>query len=69
MMKNEDDDILEKWFLIRNISPGTQETYMLPVNAYKALMGKTLNELLLEAKKENLSNIEFMDRKVTINLL
>lgn len=69
MMKNEDDELLEKWFLIRNISSGTQITYLNAVKLYKKLLGKSLTELLQEAKEENLSQIELMDRKVTLNLL
>lgn len=69
MVCNIDEEILEKWFLIRNISSETQETYMMAVNEYTSLMKKSLNDLLFEAKKENLSDIEIMERKVTINLL
>ena len=69
MMKGEDNEILEKWFLIRNISSGTQITYLNAVKLYKKLLGKSLTELLQEAKDENLSQVELMDRKVTLNLL
>lgn len=64
-----DKDLLEKWFLIRNISSGTQETYKIAIRDYIQLTGKPLTELLLEAKEENLSNIELMDRKITLYLL
>ncbi len=69
MMQSKDKDIIEKWFLIRNISKGTQKIYLNSVRLYTDLTGKNLTELLHEAKKENLSNIELMDRKVTLNLL
>lgn len=69
MVSEEDELLLEKWFLIRNISSGTQKTYMQAVNDYTSLLGKNLSELLEEAKEENLSTIEIMDRKVTLNLL
>jgi len=68
-MVEEEKLLLEKWFLIRNISSSTQETYMHSVNDYMDLLGKNLSELLKEAKEENLSTIEIMDRKVTYNLL
>lgn len=68
-MLTDDKDLLEKWFLIRNISSGTQEIYEIAIKDYMKLTGKTLTELLLEAKKENLSNIELMDRKITLYLL
>ena len=68
-MVDEEKLLLEKWFLIRNISSSTQETYMQAVNDYISLLGKNLSELLKEAKEENLSTIEIMDRKVTLNLL
>jgi len=69
MVNEEEELLLEKWFLIRNISSGTQKTYMLAVNDYTSLLGKNLSELLEEAKEENLSNIEIMDRMVTLNML
>jgi len=69
MVSEEDKLLLEKWFLIRNISSGTQKTYMQAVNDYMSLLGKNLSELLEEAKEENLSTIEIMDRMVTLNLL
>jgi integrase len=69
MVNEEDKLLLEKWFLIRNIESSTQKTYMLPVKEYTSLLGKTLIELLKEAKDENLSTIEITDRMVTLNLL
>lgn len=69
VMINEDEDILEKWFLIRNISPGTQESYLIALNEYLEVTKRTPAELITEAKKENLSTVELMDRKVTLNLL
>ena len=69
MVNESEEELLEKWFLIRNISSGTQKTYMLAVNDFKNLLGKDLDVLIKEAKVENLSQIEIMDRKVTLNLL
>lgn len=73
MNSNTADDqeklLLEKWFLIRNISSGTQDSYIRAIKAYTTLLGKNLSELLQEAKNENHSPIEIMDRSVTLNLL
>jgi len=69
MLTSEDEEIIEKWFLLRNISPTTQKQYLRSVNLYVNLLGKNLSELLKEAKEENLSKIELIDRKVTFNLL
>lgn len=69
MVEEGNELLLEKWFLIRNISSGTQETYMHAVYEYTNLLGKSLVELHQEAKEENLSQIEIMERRVTLNLL
>lgn len=68
-MSNEDDELIENWFLIRNISSDTQEIYLMALKEYLQLTKKTPTVLLKEAKEENLSNIPLMERKVTINLL
>ena len=68
-MDQKDEELVEKWFLTRNIGSGTQISYLLAVNAYTKLTGKSIYELLQEAKEENLSSVELMDRKITINLL
>lgn len=66
---DEEKLLLEKWFLIQNISSGTQDSYIRAIKAYTNLLGKNLSELLPEAKDENQSQIEMMDRSVTLNLL
>lgn len=69
MVNETEEELLDRWFLIRNISSSTQKTYMLAINEFKNLLGKDLDVLIKEAKEENLSNVEIMERKVTLNLL
>lgn len=69
MLSKEDKLLLEKWFLFRNISSGTQESYLRAMKIFTRLVGKSISELYQEAKEENLSQIEVMERGVTLNLL
>lgn len=64
-----DEEVLEKWFLMRNIRTTTQRPYMVAMNEYVELTGKTPSELIEDAKKENLSDTELTDRRVTLYLL
>jgi hypothetical protein len=56
-MINEDEELLEKWFLIRNISSGTQKSYLIPLNEFLNVTKKTSAELITESKKESLSTL------------
>lgn len=69
MVNANDEMLLEKWFLVRNIREGTQITYLQAVNEYKKLLKKSLTDLLDDARSQNLSQIEILDRNVTLNLL
>lgn len=68
-MTGTDEEVLEKWFLIRNIRTTTQRPYMVAITEYVELTGKTPSELIEDAKKENLSDTELIDRRVTLYLL
>lgn len=68
-MTGTDEEVLEKWFLIRNIRTTTQRPYMVAMNEYVELIGKTPSEIIEDAKKENLSDTELIDRRVTLYLL
>jgi len=46
IMINEDKEILEKWFLIRNISSGTQKSYLIALNEFLEVTNRTPAELI-----------------------
>ncbi len=68
-MRQNDEELLEKWFLIRNISSGTEKSYRIAIRDYSQFIGKTPTELKQEAEEEEISGVRLMDRKVTSNLL
>lgn len=68
-MNKDDEELIENWFLFRNLSSGTEKTYMVAMQDYSEFIGKTPTELKEEAEEEELSTIRIMDRKVTLNLL
>ncbi|WJI08814.1 site-specific integrase [Methanobacterium sp. CWC-01] len=68
-MQEEDEELLEKWFLIRNLSSGTEKTYRIAIKDFSKFIGKTPTELKAEADEEEASPIRLMDRKVSLNLL
>ncbi|WJI10455.1 site-specific integrase [Methanobacterium sp. CWC-01] len=51
-MDREDEKIIENWFLRRNISSGTQATYLISLKEYSTIIGKTPYELYQEADEE-----------------
>jgi len=68
-MKGEDEDIIEKWFLRRNISKGTQKAYLIAFKEYCALIGKTPNKLYQEADLEEENGVRPIKSKVYDYLL
>lgn len=51
-METEDEKLVEKWFKIRNISSGTQKSYVIALKYYVEVTNKTPKELIEEAKEE-----------------
>lgn len=68
-MNTEDEDLIEEWFLIRNIKEGTQKTYTKSMKDYCNLLKKSPIELMEEAEKEEVSLIRIRNRKVSKHLL
>ncbi|HOI71409.1 MAG TPA: tyrosine-type recombinase/integrase [Methanobacterium sp.] len=68
-MKTEDENLLEDWFLKRNLSSGTRESYQIVIREYSELIGKTPTELLDEAETEEDAGIRPRKRQVTHYLL
>ena len=68
-MKVEDERLIKKWFLLRNIDDGTQESYKTSLDQYCALIGKTPTEFYKEADKEEEAGIRPIKAKVTEYLL
>lgn len=63
-MDREDEDIIERWFLRRNIGYGTQTSYLLSLNEYSKLIGKKPYELYLEADEEAEAGLRPIKTKV-----
>lgn len=68
-MSAEDDEIIESWFLRRNIGEGTQKPYMIAFNEYCSLIGKTPKELYEEADLEEENGVRPIKSKVYHYLL
>lgn len=68
-MRKEDEELIEKWILIRNLSSGTEKTYRVAIQDFSQFTGKTPTELKEEAEQEELSSIKLLDRKVSLHLL
>ncbi|MBI5458944.1 tyrosine-type recombinase/integrase [Methanobacterium sp.] len=68
-MKGEDDEIIENWFLRRNIAKGTQKSYSIAFKDYCDLIGKTPSELFEEADLEEERGVRPIKSKVYHYLL
>lgn len=68
-MKENDENLIEKWFLIRNLSSGTHESYRIALREFTTLIGKSPSELIDEAEKEEDAGIRPRKRQVTHYLL
>jgi len=51
-MKPEDEALINRWFDLKNLSPGTQVNYRLGIRYYTEITNKTPSELLQEAEEE-----------------
>jgi hypothetical protein len=51
-MNSEDEDLMEKWFEIKNISSGTQKSYKIALKYFVELTNKKPSELIDKAKEE-----------------
>jgi site-specific recombinase XerD len=68
-MNGEDEELIETWFLKRNISTGTQRSYQIAIRYFSELIGKTPSELINEAETEEDAGIRPRKRRVSIYLL
>lgn len=68
-MNNKDEELIETWFLRRNISTGTQRSYQIAIRDFSELISKTPSELINEAETEEDLGIRPRKRKVSIYLL
>jgi integrase len=66
---NRDENLIQQWFIRRNITSGTQKAYRISLNRYLNLIGKSLFELIEEAEKEEDLVIRPRKRKVNNYLL
>lgn len=64
-MNDEDEELIERWFDIKNVSSGTQKNYRIGLRYYVELTGKTPTELIEEAETQEANNI--IPRKRNIN--
>lgn len=64
-MDSENEDLLEEWFNIKNISPGTQRNYRISLRYFIKLINKQPLELIEEAEKQEAENI--IPRKRNVN--
>lgn len=51
-MESLDEDLLEHWFLVRDISSGTQIVYKRAMQLYMNLNNRNMDELIREAEKD-----------------
>lgn len=68
-MDIKDENLIEQWFLRRNISSGTQRSYTIAIKDFSELIGKTPSELIDEADKEEDEGLRPLKRNVYIYLL
>lgn len=68
-MVNEDQKIIEQWYLCRNVSDGTKRSYNIAIRNYTHLIKKRPTELVDEAEKEEDEGIRPRKRKVYSYLL
>ncbi|MBP2045142.1 tyrosine-type recombinase/integrase [Methanobacterium aggregans] len=68
-MNPEDEELIEQWFLRRNISSGTQKSYLIAIKSFSELMDKTPSELIDEAETEEDAGIRPRKRKLYSHLL
>lgn len=68
-MNAEDDELIEQWFLRRNISTGTQESYLIAIRDFSKLIGQSPSALIDEAELEEDAGLRPRKRKVYSYLL
>jgi integrase/uncharacterized membrane-anchored protein YhcB (DUF1043 family) len=68
-MNVEDAELVEQWFSSRNISSGTQESYLIAIKDFSKLIGLTPSELINEAEVEEDAGLRPRKRKVYSYLL
>lgn len=68
-MDSLEENLLEQWFLVRNISSGTQVIYKHAMKLYTDLNNRNIDELIQEAEEDQESGIQPRLRRVTQCLL
>lgn len=68
-MEPEDEELIEQWFLRRNISTGTQKSYKIAIKDFSKLIGKPASQLINEAEEEEDIGLRSRKRKVYSYLL
>ncbi|MBZ2164494.1 tyrosine-type recombinase/integrase [Methanobacterium spitsbergense] len=68
-MESDDENLIEEWFLKRNISSGTQIAYKRSLKLYTGIINKEVHELIEEAEKQEVKGILFRKRNINIYLL
>jgi integrase len=68
-MNAEDAEIIENWFLRRNIGEETQTPYLTSLNEFCSLIQKTPSELYKEADQQEEKGVRPIKTKVYIHLL
>ena len=68
-MDSEDEDLVEQWFNIKNISSGTQKSYRIGLRYFIEITNKRPSELIEEAEAEEYAGIRPRKRNVNKYLL
>lgn len=63
------EELLEQFFLERNSSKSTMDSYRRSVNIYEKIVGKTLLDILLEAEQEEAKRVPWRDSEQRKNLI
>ena len=69
IMDSEDEDLVEQWFNIKNISSGTQKSYRIGLRYFIEITNKKPSELIEEAEAEEYAGIRPRRRNVNKYLL
>ena len=68
-MNMNNKEFLQEFFMVRNHSKQTQKAYICAINKYTQLCGKTMEELIEEAEKEEEQGIRWKRRTLKRRLL
>ena len=69
IMDSDDEDLVEQWFNIKNISSGTQKSYRIGLRYFIEITNKKPSELIEEAEAEEYAGIRPRKRNVNKYLL